>query len=597
MRAELGVARGGEPRRGTAVFPRRRRLSALVPAAVESARRPRRVGDRVYAVSARVSHGTLQASFEFQSVVAALTGMEVAKPACRRRDRDRRGGADVAALATGAHDHPARARAAHPHYRRRHHLPCGGLGDLDVVECRSAPTPHRAANPRSARARGLSRPRRYPNVLGVIEDLTAAAAAAHSADCLLVRRDRRVAGAGATLARPGACGADIVAAESAEPRPAARVRRPGLGLFASRQTFLRNLPGPRRRRDRRRRRTARLRPHARDARGAHSPRARDLEHICNQPRLVRLAGDDLRRAARSPRLARALAQRNVARGARAPRPVSKEAHGCGSPDRTSTSSWSRCRTRARAGSGRSMPWVVAGLPLGDWYPGSRTRALCRHRKVPRRAAVDRLVGASAVANGRGGMSEQRTPTHGAARRPRAHCRRIEPGGARERGPARRFVARALIFERGAPGRSATVTGAGHGRASPTPSRPRFCATTISPSAGGERLEVVRHFTRSRNEPERRDDALSAGLVHHEVQPADERGGRAPRGLRRAPPAGARQLAQGALELMARLAISCARWRDFRRHAAAGGGRARRAHRLEDVSVRTISIAATPAGGC
>jgi glycine dehydrogenase subunit 1 len=80
-----------------------------------------------------------------------------------------------------------------------------------------------------------------PNFYGLIEDLEAAATVAHGAGALLIAVVDPVSLA--ILKSPGECGADISVAEGQPFGNALSFGGPVLGLFASRDKYIRNMPG------------------------------------------------------------------------------------------------------------------------------------------------------------------------------------------------------------------------------------------------------------------------------------------------------------------------------------------------------------------
>jgi glycine dehydrogenase subunit 1 len=134
------------------------------------------------------------------------------------------------------------SRALHPQYRQVIATYLTGLPEVELVEVpyRSDGTTELPARTLLARAACLVVG--YPNVFGVVEDLARAAEAAHAAECLMVSATSEAL-ALALLRTPGTCDVDIVAAEGQSLGLPLSYGGPGLGLFASRQSFLRNLPG------------------------------------------------------------------------------------------------------------------------------------------------------------------------------------------------------------------------------------------------------------------------------------------------------------------------------------------------------------------
>src|SRR5437773_808576 len=82
----------------------------------------------------------------------------------------------------------------------------------------------------------------YPNVFGAIEDLERTATAVHGAGALVVSATTEAL-ALPLLRTPGGAGVDIAVAEGQSLGLPLAYGGPGLGLFASRQSFVRSLPG------------------------------------------------------------------------------------------------------------------------------------------------------------------------------------------------------------------------------------------------------------------------------------------------------------------------------------------------------------------
>jgi glycine dehydrogenase subunit 1 len=82
----------------------------------------------------------------------------------------------------------------------------------------------------------------YPDFFGNIQDLTAIAAAAHEQGALLIVAIPEIVSMGA-LRAPGEMGADIVVAEGQSIGNALNFGGPYVGLFATRQKYVRQMPG------------------------------------------------------------------------------------------------------------------------------------------------------------------------------------------------------------------------------------------------------------------------------------------------------------------------------------------------------------------
>ena len=187
-----------------------------------------------------MSQGTLQYLFEFQTQVALLTGMEVANAslydgatACAEAVMmaNRLTGRNKAVLSGGLH----------PHYREV----CADLRPL----CRLRPRGAAARSRRSrrfgaaSRRRHVVRRRAEPRFLGRTARLGGAGARpATTQGALLVVVVTEIVSLGA-VRPPGEMGADIVAAEGQSLGNALNFGGPYLGLFASRDKFVRQMPG------------------------------------------------------------------------------------------------------------------------------------------------------------------------------------------------------------------------------------------------------------------------------------------------------------------------------------------------------------------
>lgn len=188
-----------------------------------------------------IAQGTLQVLFEFQSQVAMLTGMEVANASMYD------GATSCAEAVMMAARVTRRTKAVlsgnlHPHYR-----------DVTGTLCRMtdhpmAVTPVHVAGPDlDALTAAVDTETgcvvvQYPDVFGHIADLTPLADACHAAGALLiVVVTEAVALAG--LKTPGEMGADIVAAEGQSFGNALNFGGPYVGLLATRNKLVRQMPG------------------------------------------------------------------------------------------------------------------------------------------------------------------------------------------------------------------------------------------------------------------------------------------------------------------------------------------------------------------
>ncbi len=191
-----------------------------------------------------VSQGTLQAIFEFQTFSAMLLGLAVANASMYD------GASATAEAVLMAHRLlPERrtvlvARALHPHYREVVATYLRGLGDLTMREIPPGADGRTDATALTA-ALGpdtLCVVLGQPNAFGVIEDLAALAPRIQAAGALLVSATAEAL-ALAALRSPGACGVDIAVAEGQSFGLPMSYGGPGVGLFATHDRHVRAMPG------------------------------------------------------------------------------------------------------------------------------------------------------------------------------------------------------------------------------------------------------------------------------------------------------------------------------------------------------------------
>ncbi len=186
-----------------------------------------------------IAQGTLQYLFEFQTQVAALTGMEVANASMYD------GSTGTAEAVLMAHRVTRRRRAVlsgglHPHYAAVVRTLSGMAGDA-VLSC---PPDVGAGEDLSAAIDGETScvVVQNPDVFGNLRDLRPIAAAAHAKGALLVAVVTEAVSFG-LVESPGAMGADIVVAEGQSIGNALSFGGPYVGLFATRPKYVRQMPG------------------------------------------------------------------------------------------------------------------------------------------------------------------------------------------------------------------------------------------------------------------------------------------------------------------------------------------------------------------
>ncbi|HWS86065.1 MAG TPA: aminomethyl-transferring glycine dehydrogenase subunit GcvPA [Pyrinomonadaceae bacterium] len=188
-----------------------------------------------------ISQGTLQAIFEFQTLVCQLTGMDVANASMYD------GSTAMAEAVLMAERVTRRSRvlvsaAVHPEYLSvaETYVAHAGieLGRLEVDEASGRTALDAAALEKDVAAVVVQ----SPNFYGCVEDLKAFADKVHVAGALLVVVVTEAASFG-LLRSPGACGADIVVAEGQSFGVPVSFGGPYVGLFATREKYARQIPG------------------------------------------------------------------------------------------------------------------------------------------------------------------------------------------------------------------------------------------------------------------------------------------------------------------------------------------------------------------
>jgi len=186
-----------------------------------------------------VSQGTLQYLFEFQTQVALVTGMEVANASLYD------GATSTAEAVLMASRVTRRNRAVlsgglHPHYRDVTRTTCGVMG-MELVAAPPAPK-GREDLAGQIDDRTACVVVQTPDLFGHLHDFTALAKACHDKGALLVVAVTEVVSLG-LLIPPGAMGADIVVCEGQSIGNPLNFGGPYLGLFATREKFVRQMPG------------------------------------------------------------------------------------------------------------------------------------------------------------------------------------------------------------------------------------------------------------------------------------------------------------------------------------------------------------------
>jgi glycine dehydrogenase subunit 1 len=187
-----------------------------------------------------LSQGTLQAIFEWQTMITGLTGLEVAN-ASMYDGASATAEAALMAMRVTRRSGVVVAGGLHPHYRQVLDTYLGGLrADITAVsQTDSGACGDPAGQIGDDTACVIVQ---QPSFLGTIQDLAALAEAAHAKGALLVVTVTEALSL-ALLRAPGDCGADIVCGEAQSFGVAPSFGGPHLGFLAARNRHVRQLPG------------------------------------------------------------------------------------------------------------------------------------------------------------------------------------------------------------------------------------------------------------------------------------------------------------------------------------------------------------------
>jgi glycine dehydrogenase subunit 1 len=338
-----------------------------------------------------VSQGTLQAIFEFQSLVATLLGLDVANASMYDG-----ASATAEAVLMTKRILPQRstmllARSLHPQYRQVTQTYVSGAPGIKLAEL---PWSADGRVDLTALERALDEQvccvvLGYPNVFGVIEDVARVCELAHGRGALVVTTTPEALALG-LLKSPGELGADIAVAEGQSFGIPMSYGGPGVGLFACRERFLRNMPG-------------RLVGETVDHEGRrgfvltlatreqHIRREKATSNICTNQGLCALAATVFL-SLMGKRGVRELAERNVKKSHFAHDLLTRRP-GCRSPFAgpffnefvievdNARAAWRRLKDQG----------TIAGVLLEDWYPELRNCLLLCVTELHTRNHIERLV--------------------------------------------------------------------------------------------------------------------------------------------------------------------------------------------------------------
>lgn len=190
---------------------------------------------------AEASQGSLQAFFEYQTLICQLTGMEVANASLYEGGSALAEAAMMAVSVTGRYGRILLAESVHPHYRQTVRSYLAHLEPQLVT----LPTPQGFLDPDRLSA-ALTEDTaavlvQHPNFFGHLEEVEDLAERTHQHGALFVVSVDPISLG--LLRRPGDYGADIVVAEGQPLGIPMQFGGPYLGILACRQAYVRRMPG------------------------------------------------------------------------------------------------------------------------------------------------------------------------------------------------------------------------------------------------------------------------------------------------------------------------------------------------------------------
>ncbi len=190
---------------------------------------------------AEITQGTLQAIFEFQTMIAELTGMDVANASMYDGSTGAAEAIRMAMRVTGR-DRSVVARTTHPEYREvmATYAQHSGTTSAEVGYDRETGRVDLAALESAVTGETAAVLIQSPNFFGVVEDIAAIAAIAHAKGALLIVSIAEAISLG--VVRPPV-EADIVSMEAQSFGVALSYGGPFCGVIACKEQYVRQMPG------------------------------------------------------------------------------------------------------------------------------------------------------------------------------------------------------------------------------------------------------------------------------------------------------------------------------------------------------------------
>lgn len=330
-----------------------------------------------------LSQGYLQSIYEFQSMVSELYGMEVAN-ASMYDGATAAAEAGLMSVGVKGRDKIAVSQGVHPNHRKVIETYCWASG-IEVIEL---PLENGVTTDYSFATGAAGILVQSPNFFGMIEDLAALRSACDAHDALMLVSSDPISNA--LLKPPGEYGADVVVGEGQPLGVAMGFGGPLVGLFAVKLEYIRRIPGrivgKTNDHDGRPGFTMTLRTREQDIR-----REKATSNICTNEALMALAATVYMTALGKNGI-RSVAEttvRNLAYGAE--KLASVGAKRLYQGPAFTEAVFDLGKPAAPIRDALLQLGIMAGLPLGEFYPGMENMLLVAFTENRKRKQIDRFA--------------------------------------------------------------------------------------------------------------------------------------------------------------------------------------------------------------